>query len=700
MALRPIGNPPNPWHSSHVEWIDAPPDAHLEIYEEKAKTVLSENQSPDVGFRFSINPYRGCNHACSYCLSGDTPILMADGTTRRLDALRVGDRIYGTERRGDYRRYVQTTVLAHWQTVKPGYRIRLEDGTELVASGEHRFLTARGWKHVTGSQHGPLTRAHLTTNDKLMGVGRLASNAEHDADYRAGYLCGIVRGDGFLRTYRYARKGRANGDQHQFRLALIDLEPLLRAKRYLADLSIATHDLVFQEATATTRQMTAIRTHKRSDVEQIREVVEWHDEPSENWSKGFLAGIFDAEGSYSGGILRISNCDPEMIARTQTALQRFGFDTAIDGDPRGVGFAAGAVRVRGGMKEHLRFFLMVDPSITRKRTITGQALKSEAKLRVMEVEALGVDLPLFDITTGTGDFIANGVVSHNCYARPTHQYWDFGAGTDFDRKIVVKVNAPEVMEAQMMKPSWKGELVMFSGNTDCYQPLEASYGLTRRCLEVAAKFRNPVGIITKGAIIRRDIDVLQDLARNARVHVNFSVAFADDDMARQVEPGAPSPSVRLKAMRALADAGISVGVGVAPIIPGLNDSQIATILAKARDAGATRAFRVMLRLPLEVKPVFLGRLQEEFPDRAAKVENAVRDVRGGALYRSAFGERGNGQGARWDAIESLFDLTCRKLGLNSIREERAGMEGEDDAEDEGNRAPSTFRRPGDQLKLF
>lgn len=281
-----------------------------------------------------------------------------------------------------------------------------------------------------------------------------------------------------------------------------------------------------------------------------------------------------------------------------------------------------------------------------------------------------------------------------CYSRPSHQYWDFGAGTDFERKIVVKVNAPEVLEQQMLRPSWKGELIVFSGNTDCYQPLEASYGLTRRLLEVCAKYRNPVGIITKGALIRRDVDVLQELARNARVHVNVSVAFLDDAMARKMEPGAPAPSTRFKALETLAKAGISVGVGVAPIIPGLNDAQIAGILERARDAGATKAFRVMLRLPNEVEPVFLGRLQEAYPDRASKVENAVRDVRGGALYVSAFGQRGRGQGPRWEAIESLFDLTCKRLRLNAVAERDAGTEGE-----RGD-PPTTFRRPGDQMKLF
>ena len=272
-----------------------------------------------------------------------------------------------------------------------------------------------------------------------------------------------------------------------------------------------------------------------------------------------------------------------------------------------------------------------------------------------------------------------------CYARPSHQYWDFGAGTDFERKIIVKVNAPEKLREAFQKKSWLGEVVVFSGNTDCYQPLEASYRLTRGCLEVCRDFRNPVGIITKSAIIRRDIDVLVALSKVTKLAVQFSVAFADAKMARLIEPGAPSPQTRLDAMKALSDAGIDVGVGIAPIIPGLNDSQIAEILERAHAAGARRAFRVMLRLPSEVKPVFFERLHAAFPDRARKVENAVREMRGGKLYQSEFGVRGKGSGERWEAIDWLFQLTCKKLGLNATRERDVhSVEG------------TTFQRPGEK----
>jgi len=275
-----------------------------------------------------------------------------------------------------------------------------------------------------------------------------------------------------------------------------------------------------------------------------------------------------------------------------------------------------------------------------------------------------------------------------CYARPTHQYWDFGAGSDFERKIIVKVNAPEKLREAFMKKSWQGEMIVFSGNTDCYQPLESNYELTRRCLQTCLEFRNPVGLITKSALIQRDIDVLAKLTRDARCFVHMSLAFSDDAMARKIEPGAPLPSTRIRAIKALTEAGIPVGVGLAPIIPGLNDSQIAEILERAKEAGATRAFRVMLRLPSEVKPVFLERLKEAFPDRARKVENAIREMRDGKLYNSNFGQRGRGKGERWDAIEWLFELTCKRLGLNRHEEN----------EDRDDR-PTSFRRPGEQVQM-
>jgi len=281
-----------------------------------------------------------------------------------------------------------------------------------------------------------------------------------------------------------------------------------------------------------------------------------------------------------------------------------------------------------------------------------------------------------------------------CYARPSHQYWGFGAGTDFDTKIIVKVNAPERLREAFERRSWKGESVMFSGNTDCYQPLEASYQLTRRCLEVCLEYRNPIHMITKSALVRRDVDLLVKLVERARASVTISIPFADDAMAKQVEPFAAKPSLRFEALRVLAAAGIEVSVNVAPIIPGLNDPDIPEILERARAAGAVGAGIIPVRLAAEVKPVFFERLEQAFPQRVAKVTSALLQIRAGKLNESRFEKRMTGVGPRWEAIRALFDAHCRRLGL---RRYDGGDVGDEDEDEE---AETTFRRPTRQGDLF
>jgi DNA repair photolyase len=273
-----------------------------------------------------------------------------------------------------------------------------------------------------------------------------------------------------------------------------------------------------------------------------------------------------------------------------------------------------------------------------------------------------------------------------CYARPSHQYLGFGAGTDFERRIVVKVNAPERLRASFSSRRWQGDPLAFSGVTDCYQPIEASYGLTRRLLEVCLEFRNPVGVITKGALVERDIDLLAALHEQAACEVYVSIPFADDDLGRAIEPYAASVSRRLSTLRRLSEAGIPTGVSISPVIPGLNDDQIAEVLVRAREAGARRAFMIMLRLPAEVAPVFEARLHEAVPLRANKVLNAIREIRGGRLNESTFGRRMQGQGPRWQAIEALFRTHHRRLGYEAGEREPP--------------RPSTFRRPNAQRDLF
>lgn len=273
-----------------------------------------------------------------------------------------------------------------------------------------------------------------------------------------------------------------------------------------------------------------------------------------------------------------------------------------------------------------------------------------------------------------------------CYARPTHQYLDWGAGTDFDRRILVKTNAPELLRKRFMKKSWQGELIAFSGNTDCYQPLEATYRLTRRCLELCAEFGNPVAVITKGALVRRDADVLAELSRTTGSKVVLSIPFADDETARAIEPTASSISARFEALRILSEAGVKTGVAIAPIIPGLNESHIPEILERAKDAGATSAFRILLRLPAEVRPLFESRLEEALPLKSKKVLNAMAEMRGGRMNDPRFGSRMVGEGVRWEAAKRLFDSSCERLGLNRERVDRL--------------KENTFRRPSPQGELF
>jgi len=672
---RRVWNPPNPYLTEHRELLGEPPPAPLEVYEDQSQSILSRNDSPDIGFRWSVNPYRGCFHACSYCIHGDTPILMGDSTTKKLQDLRVGDEIYGTVVRGDYRRYVRTSVQAIWSVIKPAYRITLTNGTELIASGDHRFLTTRGWKHVTGTQCGREQRPHLTRNDRLLGVGTFVAPPQHNTDYQRGYLCGIIRGDALLRVYHYARIGRTNGDQHRFRLALVDFEPLNRTQHYLLEAGIPTREFVFAEARTSRKRMLGIRTSAQAHVEHIKQLVTWPATPNLDWSKGFVAGIFDAEGSYSRGILRIANSDPEILQQTTRSLSELEFDSVIDSTDRRVKY----VRVRGGLREHVRLFHTIDPVIVRKKNLDGQAIKNSPKLGVVSVKPLGIDLLLFDITTGTGDFIANGIVSHNCYARPTHEYFGLGAGTDFERKIVVKPRAPSLLRQAFLKPSWRGERIVFSGVTDCYQPLEAAWKLTRGCLEVCLTFRNPVAVITKSLLIRRDADLLAALAREAAASVSISIPFLDEGIARAIEPGAPTIRRRFETMEILAKAGVPVGIGVAPIIPGLNDHAIPGLLKEARRCGASFAFKTLLRLPGSVKAVFFHRLKEALPLAAAKIEHRIRETRDGALYDSRFGHRHHGEGTYWETIEQVWDIWMRRLGF--------------DRDDEANPSRSTFCRP-------
>lgn len=506
--MRPIpaANPRNRFAASLVEYFDElpGPEVELSVFEDHTKQVLAENDSPDLGFRYSINPYRGCFHGCAYCLAGDTRILMADGSSKLLADVKAGDHVVGTARTEAGRRFVPSLVLDQWATARRAYRVKLDTGAELVASGDHRFLTPQGFRYVIAPGRNKRARLHLQERDSCLGPGK-----------------GRLKARGFFKS--------------------------------------ASRDV----------------------------------------------------------------------------------DSSVAGN-------------------------------------------------VAAVDAVGSILPLFDISTVTGDFVANGVVSHNCYARPTHEYLSFGAGTDFERKIVVKPNVGALLRDAFEKKSWRGELIMLSGNTDCYQPLENEYRLTRSILEVCTEYRNPVHIITKSALIERDIDLLQKLNAEASVGVSVSIPFWNADTARKLEPFVTTPARRMKTVQRLAEAGIPVTVNIAPLILGLGDRDVPSILEAAAAAGARGASLIPLRLPGSVKEVFTERLQASFPLAAEKVLRRTREMRGGKLYDARFGARMSGEGEFYQTVERLFHQTCERLGLNRHEGHRRQV-------------PTTFRRPtdaGGQLRLF
>ena len=360
--------------------------------------------------------------------------------------------------------------------------------------------------------------------------------------------------------------------------------------------------------------MTAIRTQSRARAGAIQRLIEWPTLPDPEWQKGFLAGIFDAEGSYSQGVWRVSNTDPEIIGWTVSSLKTFGFDVVVEDLNRANGIKA--VRLLGGLKEVLRFFHTTEPAITRKRSIEGMALKSDAPLRVASIEPIGMELELFDITTGTGDFIANGVVSHNCFARNTHTYLDMDSGHDFNTRIVVKVNAPQLARKELAAPKWQGEHVAMGTNVDCYQRAEGRYKLMPGIIEALRDAANPFSILTKGTLILRDLELLCEAADVTDVGLNVSVGFIDKAISRSVEPGAPSPERRLGVCAAMAARGLRCGVLVGPVLPFLTDSpgQLEATVRLAAEAGAASVSPIVLHLRPGAREWFLRWLTETHPE--------------------------------------------------------------------------------------
>ena len=578
-----------------VRRFDTPAFRGMTFYEVRAKSVINRVPGASrVPFEWTINPYRGCSHACSYCLAGDTPVLMADGSTRPIADLRPGDAVLGTMGAGPHRRYVPTTVLDHWSTSKPAWRVTLADGTRIVSGGEHRFLTDRGWRHVSPAR---AECPALAVGDRLPGVGRFADPPKETPDYQAGFLCGLIRGDGGR-----AREGDA----------------WVRADGYLDEMPL--HD-----------------------------ALRWPEAPTDDWYRGFLAGAYGSTGRTDRLAVVFTSHDAMFLRHVTDALTHLGLASRR---PAGRPPGAATVETPRDLWAALRFRHMTGVTGARLDA-SGVGVRSDTQLTVVDIEPLGLTLPLFDITTGTGDFVADGAVSHNCFARNTHRYLDLDAGHDFDTQIVVKVNAGEVVRRELGAPRWSGAHIAMGTNVDVYQRAEGRYRLMPPILEALRDFANPFSILTKGTLILRDLELLKQAAEVTRVGLSFSIGFLDEEVWRSVEAGTPSPRRRLDAVRTLTDAGFAVGVLMAPILPGLTDTDesIEATVAAIAAAGASSVTPLPLHLRPGAKEWYAAWLRSNHPELAPR-------------YRRLYGRGSYLPQPFQDEITARVRMAARRHGLH------------------------------------
>lgn len=514
----------------------------------------------------------GCSHDCKYCLDPNTLILMYDGSSKKIKDLKVGDEIYGVRKEEKYHYYTKSIVLNHWKTEKKSYKITLENGVELICSDNHQWLTEqRGWKHTIGAMTGDDRRPYLTTNNSLLGFGFCLDTSifEETDDYKKGYLSGVIRGDGHLGIYDYSGK-RDNRDtdiQYHFRLALKDDGAVCRTKEYLSYFSVDTNDFLFpmkERESGEMRDCYSIRTHKKENYEKISKLITLSK--SSDYLRGFLAGFYDAEGSTDIYVKRVYNTNIELINLFIEGMSTFGFEYTMDKDQetdKG-DKTLYTIRFLGGVGEFLRFVQVTNLAIKQKFSFEDVAIKNEYDLKIKSIEPYKDSQELYDITTSTENFIANGVVSHNCYAKSLLSFRGL-----WHPESPSVANPEKVIRKIDKLP--KDMCVRLGGMTDCFQPIEKIERNTYKAIEELNKQGLHYLIVTKSAIVADDEYIA--LMDKKLAHIQVSITTTDDELNKTYEK-ASLPSERIKAVEKLQANGFDVQFRLSPFIPQYIDFDI------------------------------------------------------------------------------------------------------------------------------
>ena len=511
----------------------------------------------------------GCSHDCKYCLDPNTEILMYDGEIKLLKDINIGDEVYGIEQDGVYNKYVKSVVTNKLITNTKSYKIILSNGNELICSGNHQWLTNRGWKYTTGDMTGPDRKPHLTTNNRLVGLNNLFKVSEFkkvfdETLYKLGYLRGVILGDANLKEYHYSRPSKQNDNQYHFRLALKNQKITDRVKKYLDEFDINTYYFDFEMTDRVTKEnyiVSAIRTSSQEAFDKINDLIKKVNDPI--FKLGFLAGIYDAEGTNNIMTRRISNSNPGIIADIEEALHFYNYTYTFDKDKKCVNEVVKTIRLTGGLADNIKFGLQTGCIVGNEDgVLTNIRLKTNnpENFKIVSIEEYQDSQDLIDITTTTRNFVANGVITHNCYAK---SLLDFRNLWDAEHPAVADIEKIRRKIAKLPKDT---PAIRLGGMTDCFQPIEKHYRNTYYTIKALNEYKIPYLIVTKGAIVA-DPEYLEILDKDL-AHIQVTVTTTDDDLYRKLNyEKASLPSERIKAIETLQANGFDVQLRLSPFIP-------------------------------------------------------------------------------------------------------------------------------------